>query len=351
MADYNTAPATTSKMNPSRLQQPPYIKGKTASGALRKYSKGALSGSGAMSIGLGPSAPASGANQTNAPKQQNGSNYESMPVFSIDRTKGIPKFRSGGAGAGAAGRKSETRMASLMSRPPHKSGTTKFDVGRDRRTIASLTSEDIGHFANLSLMSTLRSQHDPSANALSKIRSSPMTSIDNAPSFYEDDLRKKKDKYSASIQDRALYKRTYHSNEKRSIFQSNDNFVEKEDPDVRLAEQSANFYTGGQIQAKHSEFKRVIGRRKSRQSVNAPTNLDIDFVGNSNNYHHWIRGGRLTKDEIGFGMNLRQYKNTTSFNATDAWRLPGPQAFSPKMQYTQTNSFLAETNRGFQGKF
>ena len=273
-----------------------------------------------------------------------------MPVFSIDRSKGIPKFRSGGGLGGAlAGRKSETRMASLMSRPPHKSGTTKFDVGRDQRTIAPLTSEDIGHFANLSLMSTLRSQHNPSA-ALAKIRSSPMTSIDNAPSFYEDDLRKKKDKYSASNQDRALYKRTYHSNEKRSIFQSNDNFTET-DPDSRLGSEQANFYTGGQIQAKHSEFKRVIGRRKSRQSVNAPTNLDIDFVGNSNNYHHWIRGGKLTKDEIGFGMNLRQYKNTTSFNATDAWRLPGPQAFSPKMQYTQTNTFLAETNRGFQGKF
>ena len=131
-------------------------------------------------------------------------------------------------------------MASLMSRPQHKSGTTKFDVCRDRRTIAPLTSEDIGQFANLSLMSTLRSQNP---SALNKIKSSPMTSIDNAPSFYDDDIRKKKEKYNASIQDRAIFKRTYHSNEKRSIFQSNDNYVET-DPDFKLAETS---YTGGQI--------------------------------------------------------------------------------------------------------
>jgi len=85
--------------------------------------------------------------------------------------------------------------------------------------------------------------------------------------------------------------------------------------------------------------------------VQAPTNLDIDYIGNSANFHHLIKGGKLTKDELSFGMNLRQYKNTTQFNATDAWRLPGPQAFSPKMQYTQTNSFLNETNKGFAKKF
>lgn len=58
--------------------------------------------------------------------------------------------------------------------------------------------------------------------------------------------------------------------------------------------------------------------------------MDVDFIGNSNNFHHLIKAGKYTKDELSFGMNLRQYKNTTKFNATDAWRLPGPQAFSPK---------------------
>ena len=75
-------------------------------------------------------------------------------------------------------------------------------------------------------MSILRSEKP---SGLNKIKSSPLTSIDNAPSFYDDDIRKKREKYNASIQDRALFKKTYHSGEKRSIFQSNDNFVETAD--------------------------------------------------------------------------------------------------------------------------
>ena len=99
-------------------------------------------------------------------------------------------------------------------------------------------------------------------------------------------------------------------------------------------------YTGGQIKAARSEFKRVVQRRKSRQSVAAPTNLDIDFIGNSADYSHLIKAGKYTKDELTFGMNLRQYKNTTQFNAADPWRLPGPKAFSPTNQYVETNSFI-----------
>ena len=83
----------------------------------------------------------------------------------------------------------------------------------------------------------------------------------------------------------------------------------------------------------------------------APTNMDVDFIGNSNNFHHLIKAGNLNKDELAFKMNLRSYKNTTQYNASDAWRLPGPKAFSPTNQYTETNSFLDETNKGFKGKF
>ena len=127
----------------------------------------------------------------------------------------------------------------------------------------------------------------------------------------------------------------------------NDNFNEG-DPDKKLQEPK---YTGGQIQATRSEFKRVIQRRKSRQSVAAPTNLDIDMIGNSNDFQHLIKAGKFTKDELSFGMNLRSYKNTTSFIATDAWRYPGPKVFSPKAQYVETTSFLQSTNKGFQKKF
>ena len=64
--------------------------------------------------------------------------------------------------------------------------------------------------------------------------------------------------------------------------------------------------------------------------MHAPTNIDIDYVGNSNNFHHLIKAGKLTKDELSFGMNLRSYKNSTHFNANEPWRLPGPKVFSPK---------------------
>ncbi len=88
-------------------------------------------------------------------------------------------------------------------------------------------------------------------------------------------------------------------------------------------------YTGGQIQATRSEFKKVVQRRKSRQSVAAPTNLDIDFIGNSNDFTHLIKAGKYTKDELSFGMNLRNYKNTTQFNATDAWNKTTLKQFNP----------------------
>ncbi len=73
------------------------------------------------------------------------------------------------------------------------------------------------------------------------------------------------------------------------------------------------------------------------------TNLDIDFIGNSNDFTHLIKAGKYTKDELSFGMNLRNYKNTTQFNATDAWRNAGMKQFSPTNQYMATNSFLSET--------
>ena len=50
------------------------------------------------------------------------------------------------------------------------------------------------------------------------------------------------------------------SNENKSILATNSNFFSK-DADARLAESK---YTGGTIQPKKSEFKKVMQRRKSR---------------------------------------------------------------------------------------
>jgi hypothetical protein len=89
--------------------------------------------------------------------------------------------------------------------PDHKSGTTKFDKSTHNRTIAPLTSEDIGQFHNLNLMGTLRHMQ-PIASSKDK---PPM--VDNPPSFYDADLAKKTEKYNKSIKDRAQFKRTYFS--------------------------------------------------------------------------------------------------------------------------------------------
>jgi len=78
--------------------------------------------------------------------------------------------------------------------------------------------------------------------------------MDNPPSFYEADLHKKQEKYSKALKERDAFKKTFYSSERRTILAGNDNF-EEIDADKKLQEKR---YTGGQIQATRSEFKRVI---------------------------------------------------------------------------------------------
>jgi len=64
--------------------------------------------------------------------------YESMPAFQINATKGIPD-----KGSIRTLNTSRNRMDSLMKVPMHKQGTSKFDKATHARSIAPLTSEDI----------------------------------------------------------------------------------------------------------------------------------------------------------------------------------------------------------------
>ena len=150
----------------------------------------ALQGFGAMTIGLG--------SPRNSMTPISSTPVHVMPAFQIDSTKGIPEkalIRTEDTG--------RHRLDSLMRVPNHKAGTTKFDSMTDARTIAPLTSEDIGQFNNLGLMSTLRSQQPSVTNGM---RNKSVT-VDNPPSFYDDDLKKKMDKYSKSIKERHQFKR------------------------------------------------------------------------------------------------------------------------------------------------
>lgn len=168
--------------------------------------------------------------------------------------------------------------------------------------------------------------------------------IENPPTFYDDDLRKWGEKFAKSVKQREQFKRTYHSQEKRTIFTSNDHNCTT-DPDKKLSEIK---YTGGQLSAQKSEFKRVIGRRKSRQSVNAPTNCDLDFVGNTSDFSHMIKNMALDRDQINFNMNLRTYKNQTNFGAEKAFKYPPPKEFSPKAQLADLAAGMGNKNTEFK---
>ena len=64
--------------------------------------------------------------------------------------------------------------------------------------------------------------------------------------------------------------------------------------------------------------------------MNAPSNCDLDFVGNTSDYSHLIKNMTLDRDQINFNMNLRNYKNTSNFGAEKPFKYPPPRAFSPK---------------------
>ena len=67
--------------------------------------------------------------------------------------------------------------------------------------------------------------------------------MDNAPSFYDDDMKKWKKKFEKAVSTRGTHKRHILSMDKRTILATNDNFLGK-DADVKLAEPK---YTGGNI--------------------------------------------------------------------------------------------------------
>ena len=87
-----------------------------------------------------------------------------------------------------------------MRRPNHKQGTTKFDPDNCERTVAPLTCEDTQQFCNLSLMSSLRQNAVGVSSAKKSHKTSqPGLTIDNPPSFYEEDMRKWGNKFAKSI--------------------------------------------------------------------------------------------------------------------------------------------------------
>ena len=119
--------------------------------------------------------------------------YASATAFRISTDKGIPNKSSIRSLA-----RNRERLESLMNLPMHKTGTLKFDGDPNRRTIAPLTKEDTTNFANMSLMSTLRA-----GKSYNSSKAGGGNTIENPPSFYEDDLNKWKNKFAKAVSARA----------------------------------------------------------------------------------------------------------------------------------------------------
>ena len=122
--------------------------------------------------------------------------YDSAPAFKIASEKGIPN-----KGSIRSIARNKERMEVLMQMPNHKSGTTKFDGDPNKRTIAPLTGEDVTNFMNMGLMSTLRAGKAVSPRGDGEGRHQ-MHTIENPPSFYEDDMKKWKDKFAKAVSTR-----------------------------------------------------------------------------------------------------------------------------------------------------
>ena len=97
--------------------------------------------------------------------------------------------------------------------------------------------------------------------------------------------------------------------QKLTILNSNDNVNKTFDPDQTLKNTS---YTGGQLLPDFSEFKKVLKRRKSRQSTKMPGSVDFEYIGNDAGSMHYLIG-QSNQAQLNFNLNLRRYKPTSNF--------------------------------------
>ena len=93
---------------------------------------------------------------------------------------------------------------------------------------------------------------------------------------------------------------------------------------------------------KKSEFKRVLQRRKSRQSVLSPVAIDFEFCGNTAPMEHIIKQKNVRKEALTFDLNLRNYKNSTKFTAEEPFAYPGTKNFSPREQFKSVQAGVSQ---------
>ena len=132
------------------------------------------------------------------------------------------------------------------------------------------------------------------------------------PSFYNNDIEKWTQKFDKQVKDREEFKKNNFAKLEITPVTVNTNL---EDPhnvyNSRGFHTSLGFVKGHQLggsttnrttngdqvitkEGGDSEYKRVMERRKSRQSTRAPTTVDIDYAGNSARFEHIIKHREYT---------------------------------------------------------
>mmetsp|Transcript_33634 Transcript_33634/g.24657 ORF Transcript_33634/g.24657 Transcript_33634/m.24657 type:complete len:107 (+) Transcript_33634:486-806(+) len=98
---------------------------------------------------------------------------------------------------------------------------------------------------------------------------------DGPPSFYEQDMDRWRMKFNDSIEKRKTFKKSFQNTYEWTSFNKNLNV-------------SGNLY-GARVATSQDKkegdstmiLKRVMQRRKSRQSTCSPCNVDVNYIGNS----------------------------------------------------------------------
>lgn len=165
-----------------------------------------------------------------------------------------------------------------MRVPQHRPAAVKYDGDPANRAMIALTQEDREIFSNLPLVTTLR---EPK-----RYSEKPLTTNPQPPKFYDEEQEKWSSKFEKSIKDRQDFKKKFMKTQKLTILNSNDNLKKTYDPEQTLK----GSYTGGQLIPAFSEFRKVLKRRKSRQSTQMPCQVDFEYIGNDAGNMNYLVG-------------------------------------------------------------
>ena len=174
------------------------------------------------------------------------------------------------------------------------------------------------------------------------------------PSFYDADVDRWYKKFSKHIDDREKQKKQMSKTMHITCRTVNTNIRAVDDMPKKGKAASKSIEKAAPDGP--SEFTRVMGRRRSRQSTRAPVVIDFNYAGDTAQVQHLLEKrpdgqGFASRAQLDYEMNLRNYKNTTEFNAQKPFLFPAVKAFSPAKQWLQRKADHKLINGEFTKKF